>query len=248
VSLRLPSKIVELMVTLLNRLTDGRLSNLENLDTPVSNLDNNLAILRSGFDNTILKAFKTFSLEALCPVDEINLYTEIPSDSTEDTVLQVISGSGTETWTTKYVPDNHIAWIESMGLEAEFSTTPDITWNTSSAKYIRLQRKFHDRQGNTITSEAKWGGSTTNEMWNWRSIVALSEQTRYVTGFKKDQKDHFRADFVAQGNLHYWFLNQKGDEYIKLVADAGIFSYTDDTPALYIHGLIYDLADIQQMT
>lgn len=245
--LSIPSRIVEL----LNRLTEFRVSKLENLDAKLSDLlskltllDDKLAMLRNGYDS-LLYAFKTFPFEAIYPVDEINLYAEIPSDSTEDTILQVISGTGTDTWTTKHVPDNHIAWIESMGLEAEFSTpTPDITWNTASAKYIRIQRKFHDRQGNEVISEALWGGSA-NERWNWRSLIALSEQLHYITGFASTQKDHLRVDFVAMGNLHYWFINQKGDEYIKLIADAGIFSYTDDVPALYVHGMIFDLEDMQ---
>jgi len=246
--LNIPSKIVEL----LNRLTESRVSKLENLDAKLSDLldkltllDAKLTMLRNGYDS-LLYAFKTFPFEAISPVDEINLYAEIPSDSAEDTILQVISGTGTDTWMTKHVQDNHIAWIESIGLEAEFSTpTPNISWNITSAKYIRLQRKYYDRQGNPVTSEAVWGGSTTNEQWNWRNLIALSEQLHYVTGFASTQKDHFRADFIAAGNLHYWFLNQKGDEYIKLAADAGIFTYTNDVPTIYIHGMIFDLADLQ---
>jgi len=245
--LNVPSKIVEL----LNRLTELRLSKLENLDAKISDLlskltllDDKLTTLRNGYDS-LLYAFKAFPFEAIYPVDEINLYAEIPSDSTEDTILQVISGTGTDTWTTKHVPDNHIAWIESVGLEAEFSDPPDISWVTATAKYVRLQRKHYDRAGNPVVSEAKWGGDTTDEMTNWRIIASLSESTHYFTGFKKNTKDHLRVDFIAPGNLHYWFLNQKGDEYVKLVADAGIFSYTDDVPALYIHGMIFDLADIQ---
>jgi len=197
--------------------------------------------------DAFFKFLKSRGIEDKRSIDEINLYAEIPSGSGSDTVLQVISGTGVDTLTTKYIGSNKIAWIESIGLEVEFSDPPDISWVTASAKYIRLQRKYYDRAGNPIVSEAKWGGDTTDEMTNWRMITSLSNATHYYTGFKKDAKDHLRVDFIARGNLHYWFPNLYGDEYIKLVADAGIFTYTDDVPALYIHGLVFDLEDIWRM-
>jgi len=197
--------------------------------------------------DAFFKFLKTRGMEEKRPIEEINLYVEIPSGSASDTVLQVISGTGVDTLTTKYISPYKIAWIESMGLEAEFSDPPDVNWVTASAKYIRLQRKHYNRAGNPVVSEAKWGGDTAAEMTNWKMIAALAEATHYFTGFKKDAKDHLRVDFIAPGNLHYWFPNLRGDEYIKLVADAGIFTYTDDVPALYIHGLVFDLLDIWRM-
>ena len=216
--------------------------------TKLADILNTLNILKEGYDSSLLKVFKIFPVTSMYSIDEINLYAEIPSGSSEDTVLQVISGTGTDTQTTKYIGEGKIAWIESMGLEAEFSSSPDITWITASAKYIRIQRRFHDRRGNEVTTEARFGGSTTNEIQNWRQLAALSEAIRYVTGFKKSAKDHLRADFVAHGNLHYWYVNQQGDEYIKLIADAGIFTYTNDVPVLFIHGMVFDVEDIINMT
>lgn len=200
-----------------------------------------------GAYDSLFKFLKTWSPEIIRPIDEINLYAEIPSGSASDTVLQILSGSGADTLTTKYIPHHKIAWVESMGLLTEFSDPPDITWVTASAKYIRMQRKHYDRAGNPVVAEAKWGGNTTDEMVNWRQIAALSEAAHYFTGFKKDAKDHLKADLVSTFNLHYWFPNLKGDEYIKLVADAGIFTYTNDIPAIYIHGLVLDYDDMLRM-
>mgnify|MGYP000111887286 CR=1 FL=1 len=208
---------------------------------------NPLSMKVEGAYDSLFKFLKVWSPEIIRPIGEINLYAEIPSNSATDTVLQVLSGTGTDTLTTKYIPEHKIAWIESMGLKTEFSDPPDIAWVTTSGKYIRIQRKHYNRSNQAVEAEAKWGGSTSDEMENWRQIAALSEEARYYTGFKKDAKDHLKADLVAIYNLHYWFPNLNGDEYIKLVADAGIFTYTNDVPALYIHGLVFDYDDILNM-
>ena len=41
------------------------------------------------------------------------------------------------------------------------------------------------------------------------------------------------------------FINQKGDAYIRLVTDAGIFTYTDDIPILFMKGYLYDTAEFK---
>ncbi|MHA1506340.1 MAG: hypothetical protein ACTSR0_04025 [Candidatus Asgardarchaeia archaeon] len=191
----------------------------------------------------LLKSVRVWDVKSHPAIDEINLYAFITSDSTEDTVLQVVSGSGTNTDTTYYLGSNKMAWIESCGLEVEFSASPDITWN--NGKYIRLQFKrtqFGSSGSNSY--EARFGG-LNDSADNFRQLTALSESVHYMTSNKIiGGKDHARYDLIAMGNLRYWFVNSNGDEYIKLVADAGIFTWSSDKPMLFMKGYVFDLDEI----
>ncbi len=188
------------------------------------------------------KAFRVFTPNFFKPLRTFNLYVEIPSDSASEVSLEVKSGSGSSSSTVEYVEEGEIAWVESAGLAVEFSTSPDITWN--SGKYIYLSRKHHP-YGSTqsITSTELYGGQS-DALDNWRLVLALSESVRYIESNKITSKSHAHYDFIAQNNYHYWFRNEQGDEYIKLSADAGCFTYTSDKAILYMKGMVFSVEDI----
>ena len=189
-----------------------------------------------------LKAFRVFTPENFKPVRTFNLYRKISSNSTDDEEIGVVSGSGSSSETVEYIRQGEIVWIESMGLKAEFSATPDVTWNPN--KYITLKRRHYPYGSDTpIESEETYGGKAS-DIENWRHVVSLSEVVHYVDSFKKDAKAHLKCDFVALTNNHYWFVNEHGDEYIKLVADAGCFTYTDDVVAIYMKGMVFSVSDV----
>lgn len=184
------------------------------------------------------RMLKMWTPQFIRPKRDLRLYVEIPSDSASDTEIIVQSGSGTDTLTTAYIAENEIAWVESMGLEVEMSSSPDVSWNAN--KSISYEIKYYDDiREEYITASFSVGGSASEDT-NWRMIHALSETQHHVAGFKKNAKDVYRYDFVALDNFHYWFVNIIGDEYVKVVADAGIFTYTSDVPILFLQGVVFD--------
>ena len=196
--------------------------------------------LGQSYDSKFL-ALRNLDLTWAKPKKEVNLFTVVPSDSTEDTVLQVVSGSGSDSLTTVHVASGDFVMIESMGLEVEFSSTPNITWN--AGKYIRIQRKHLIKDGSEVSYEIKFGG-LSDSVDNWRLITSLSESMHYMTNNKPTGKDHARYDLVAAGNHHYWFINENENEYIKLVADAGIFTWSSDKPIIFMKGYVFDYDEI----
>lgn len=188
------------------------------------------------------QAFRVFTPNFFKPLRTFNLYLELTSDSIDDEVIQVVSGTGTSDETTEYIDQGEIAWVESAGLEVEFSSTPDITWNAN--KYVRLQRKHYPYGTTTPTlDEEKYGGKSSN-VQNWRHVMTLSDFFHYIDSNRITAKSHLRHDFIAPMNNHYWFRNEQGDEYIKIVADAGCFTYTNDVPVLYMKGMVFSVDDI----
>ena len=192
-----------------------------------------------GFDR-VFNAIRSIPVNLYQPVDEINLFAVILSNSTEDVVLEVVSGNGESSETTFYVPDGYVVWVRSMGLEAEFSDTPDISWNVG--KYLRVQRRYYGRRKKKVEYEVKIGAESNDDCW--RRLKALSECVTTTKGFPKP-KEYARFDLVANENWSYWFINQKGDEYIRLVADAGIFTYSDDVPSLFLKAYLYDVSEFE---
>jgi len=189
-----------------------------------------------------LKSFRVFTPAFFKPLRTFNLYRKISSDSGDVEEIGVVSGSGNSSETVEYVRQSEIVWIESMGLEAEFSATPDVTWNQN--KCVRLKRRYYPYGSNTPIEDEEAYGGKASDVENWRHLVALSETLHYVDSFKKDSKSHMKCDLVALTNNHYWFVNEHNDEYIKLSADAGCFTYTDDAVALYMKGMVFSVDDI----
>jgi len=187
-----------------------------------------------------LKAFKVISPFHLPIKRRFFLYSVIPSDSGSPVTLSAQSGSGSNSSTVHYIQENEICWITSAGLVTEYSSTPDITWNTG--KYLRFKHKITHLNGSQSTGELVVGGST--DIDNWRRIHAASEQSIYIERFAKNSKAYSKYDFATRFASHYWFLNKQGDEYFKITADDGIFTYTSDVPTIYMTGLVFDASDI----
>ena len=188
------------------------------------------------------KSFRVFTPNFFKPLRTFNLYAEVPSDSGSEISVEVRSGDGVSDETVEYIAEGEMVWIESAGLIVEFSSTPDITWN--SGKYIRLSRKHYPHGSNNPVTNTELYGGKSDSLDNWRHILALSESIHYIENNRMTSKSHTRYDFIAQNNYHYWFVNEHGDEYIKLSADAGCFTWSNDKPILYMKGMVFSVEDV----
>ena len=181
---------------------------------------------------------KTWDPTLIRPKRDLRLFAQVPSDAPTDTVLQIVSGEGTDTLTTAYIAEREVAWVESMGILVTLSSTPNVSWNAGKKVWYEV-KYYSDPDGDTVTVYSYVGGASSS-VENWYRIVSLSESINYDKTFKVSQKDIYKFDFVALSNFHYWTVNLTGDEYVKLVAEAGAFTYSSDAVYLYLQGLVLD--------
>ena len=179
------------------------------------------------------------------PTEEYFLYTKVPSDSLSDESLEVVAGEGTNTDTVVYVPSDHLAWIRSMGVVAQKSDVAVVTWNVG--KYVRIKRAHIGRDHYPVVYDVDIGGAGDSDT-NWEMLKAFSDAVYDTSGFPK-QVTEMKFELVSQNNWHYWFMNKEedsGEQYIKLVADVGAFTY-DETAllvAMWMKVSVYDLNEL----
>jgi len=195
------------------------------------------------FDLAYFKAVRAFTPEFFKPIRSFTLYKELTSNALSEEEVSVLAGTGTSTDEVHYVGDDEIAWLHAAGVVSVVGSTPDLTWNAN--KTVKLVFKTYVYEDSTPSTMTITTGGKSSSDKNWLHLSALSESLAYQSSaWWKTGYTFTRFDLISVGDNHVWFRNEHGDEYVKLTADAGCFTYSNDMVALYMLGYIFSVDDI----
>ncbi|MHC1602486.1 MAG: hypothetical protein ACXQS4_04585, partial [Methermicoccaceae archaeon] len=175
------------------------------------------------FDLAYFKAVRAFTPEFFKPLRSFSLYKELTSNAPSEEWVGVVAGSGTNTDEVHYIDTDEIAWMYAAGVASVVGSTPDLTWNAN--KHVRLEfRTYTYGEDDASTMTTTIGGKASSDK-NWLHMSALSESIVYQdSAWWRTGGTFSKHDLVSIGDWHMWFRNEHGDEYIKLIADAGCFT------------------------